>query len=490
MSDIEEEELIHRHSHDNIESNITEPENTNFPKKIEFEGEVLSIDTNNWRHSKLLKLQIIASFLVFILFGLGEQTVGTIIPELQAYYKINDLYVSLLFFTSVMGYLTMAILNNISHDFLGIRGVSVMGATAMTLAYIILSNKPPFFIFLLCYLMHGIGLGALDASMNAWMGNLVDSNQLLGILHGCFGIGSLITPSLITFLLEKEINPWKWNQYYILLAVCGSSILIFVGYTFRFETPKKYKYLLQSRHKSAKVNDEVELDDLNKDDFEISEENEEEEEEGDGAHSASFSQAIKQPLIWAFASILFIYVGGEASFGIWLVTYLLRIKEMSYKASSYMATTFWLGLTVGRIVLGFVTAHFFKTELTANLVYIVISLLGYILFWVFSFTQLYVVLFTIVFITGVVVGPIFPTTIVSSVNILPAKYQTVGIGFICAFGGAGAAGIPFIIGLLAESSDYGLKAYPIIIIIMFAILLFLWMFIITKFAKVYRRNLI
>ncbi|KAI5963474.1 uncharacterized protein KGF55_002354 [Candida pseudojiufengensis] len=495
MSDVEEE-LIHRHSYETSnEINETNEQNSlskTYPKKVEFEGENLTIDSNNWRDSKLLKLQIIASFLVFILFGLGEQTVGTIIPELQSDYKINDLKVSLIFFTSVMGYLIMAILNNISHDYLGIRGVSVMGATLMTLAYIIGSMKPPYFIFLLGYLSHGLGLGALDASLNAWMGNLIDSNQLLGILHGCYGIGSLITPSLITFLLEKKFNPWKWNQYYIFLAICGSSILIFVAYTFRFETPKKYKYLAQSRHEISKNQNqnqnEFELNDLNKDDFEINEDSDENNDNNE--HSATFSQAIKSPLIWAFASILFIYVGGEASFGAWLVTYLLRVKKLSYKVSSYMATTFWLGLTIGRIILGFVTANFFKTELTANLIYILISLIGYILFWFFSFTQLTLILFIIVFITGIVVGPIFPTTVVSSVNILPAKYQTVGIGFICAFGGAGAAGIPFLIGLLAESSDIGLKAYPIIIIIMFATLLLFWTLIIIKFAKVYRRNMI
>ena len=62
-------------------------------------------------------------------------------------------------------------------------------------------------------------------------------------------------------------------------------------------------------------------------------------------------------------------------------------------------------------------------------------------------------------VTGIAIGPIFPTTIVSLVNILPAKYQTSGIGFICAFGGGGGAGIPFLIGLL-ESSEVGLRTYP------------------------------
>lgn len=460
-------------------------------QKVEFEGELLTIDTNNWRHSRLLQIQIISAYLVFILFGLNEQTVGTLIPKLQEHYHLSVLHVSFIFFCSVLGYLTMALVNNKTHEKFGIRGVAILGASAMCLGNLSASFKPPFLIFLLCYFSNGVGLGALDASLNAWMGNLVDSNQLLGILHGCYGIGSLVSPSLITYLLEKSENPWEWNTYYLLVASFGATVLVLVGYTFRFETPKKYKYMAQLRHKKSKENNlhheadpnEVELNDMNKNNFDVDEDEEEAEE-----HSATFSQAVKLPLIWGFAGILFIYVGGEVAFGAWLVTYLLRIKEWTYKASSHIATTFWLGLTVGRCALGFVTAHYFHSELSANLAYIVGSLLGYVLFWLLSFTQQVVLLFIIVFVTGAMVGPIFPTTIVALVNILPAKFQTVGIGFICAFGGGGAAGIPFLVGLMADSSEGGLKAYPVMVIIIFAVLLILWMVIIKKHARGYKRN--
>lgn len=58
------------------------PQFQNVKHEIEYEGEILTIDSTNWRNSRLLKLQILVSFAVFILFGLAEQTVGTIIPKL------------------------------------------------------------------------------------------------------------------------------------------------------------------------------------------------------------------------------------------------------------------------------------------------------------------------------------------------------------------------------------------------------------------------
>ncbi|EDK41840.1 conserved hypothetical protein [Lodderomyces elongisporus NRRL YB-4239] len=468
---------------------------------VEFEGETILIDSVDWRKSRLLIIQLTASFLVFILFGLGDQAIGTLIPELQKHYKINDREISYIFLMNVTGYLVMAICSNVSHVNLGVGGVAVMGATLITSAYLAVSMKPPFAVLLISYFFAGCGSGSLDASLNSWIANLVDSNQLLGILHGCWGIGSLITPSLITFLLEKPNNPWKWNTYYILLAVIGASILILIAYTFRLETPKKYKYLSKIRHETSKH--EIELDDLqdlssSQDDYDLNEmssssgledlDNNSDSGEDD-VHHVSFSEALKLPLIWGFASILFIYVGGESAFGAWLVTYLMRLKDWKYTASSHMATMFWLGLTAGRIGLGFVTAHFFKTELIANMVYIVLSLLGYIAFYMLLFTHAVILLFIVVFVTGAVVGPIFPTTIVAALAILPARLQTVGIGFICAFGGGGAAGIPSLIGLLAHSS-LGLASFPGVIIVMFALLTVLWLLVMLRYRKQYKRTFI
>lgn len=146
------------------------------------------------------------------------------------------------------GYLVTAMVNSITHDYLGIRGVAVLGSTSMTLAYLIISHKPPFSVFLICYFMSGVGFGTLDASLNTWMGNLTDSNQLLGILHGCYGVGSLISPALITYLLSKPENRWEWNNYYVVLSVIAGLCLTAVILTFLYETPKKYKYMAQLRH--------------------------------------------------------------------------------------------------------------------------------------------------------------------------------------------------------------------------------------------------
>ena len=58
---------------------------------------------------------------------------------------------------------------------------------------------------------------------------------------------------------------------------------------------------------------------------------------------------------WLIAVFLLGYVGIEVSLGGWIVTFMIRIRQGARFASGMTATGFWLGLTVGRVVLGFVT---------------------------------------------------------------------------------------------------------------------------------------
>ena len=53
--------------------------------------------------------------------------------------------------------------------------------------------------------------------------------------------------------------------------------------------------------------------------------------------------------------LLFLYVGVEVALGGWLVTFMINVRKGSAFASSMTATGFWMGLTSGRIILGFVT---------------------------------------------------------------------------------------------------------------------------------------
>lgn len=446
----------------------------NDPYTVEFEGETLYIDSLDWRKSYIVKLQISAVAITFILFGLGEQATGTLIPILQKEYKVNDVQTSFIYLASISGYILMGILNGHTHKAIGLKGVLLTGTSSMAFAYLVFSRAPPFYVLVMFAVFSGIGCGVLDAACNTWAGSLVDSNPILGILHGFYGLGSLLSPSVITHLLEKE-NPWRWNNYYLLLSIMAMVDFSLALFCFRYETAKKYKYILKMKlKKEIQLSKDIEMQDFNDNDLEL---------DISDVH-AGLTEVIQNPLTWLIALVLFIYTGAEVGFGAWLITFLTRINKIPYKQASHIATTFWAGLTCGRTVLGFATGYF-KNELYANYTYIGLSSIGILIFYFVSLSSVVPLIFAVVFCTGIVVGPVYSTTITSTIGILPSKYHASGIGFICAVGGSGAAAIPFSIGAVAEASLTGLKVYPLFMLGLCILLFIVWTYIIRRFGPSY-----
>lgn len=58
---------------------------------------------------------------------------------------------------------------------------------------------------------------------------------------------------------------------------------------------------------------------------------------------------------WICAIFLLGYVGIEVALGGWIVKFMLEVRDGGDFASGMTATGFWMGITVGRIILGFVT---------------------------------------------------------------------------------------------------------------------------------------
>ena len=80
----------------------------------------------------------------------------------------------------------------------------------------------------------------------------------------------------------------------------------------------------------------------------------------DGSGSRLKEAVLKMPaarVTWLSALFLLGYVGIEVGLGGWIVTFMIRVRNAERFASGMTATGFWLGLTLGRVVLGFVTGR-------------------------------------------------------------------------------------------------------------------------------------
>lgn len=74
---------------------------------------------------------------------------------------------------------------------------------------------------------------------------------------------------------------------------------------------------------------------------------------------------------------------------------------------------------------------------------------------------------------GFFLGPLFPASVVMMTKLLPRRLHVSAIGFASAFGGSGAAILPFAVGALAE--DVGVQVLQPFILASTGIILLLWL---------------
>jgi len=147
---------------------------------------------------------------------------------------------------------------------------------------------------------------------------------------------------------------------------------------------------------------------------------------------------------------------------------MIQVRQGEAFASGMAAMGFWLGITVGRVILGFVTPRI--GERLAITIYLPIAIGLQILFWL---VPQFIVSTVAVGLVGFFLGPLFPAVMVVMSKLLPRSLHVSAIGFAAAFGGGGAAILPFAVGALAQAK--GVQVLQPVIVALLAVITGLWL---------------
>jgi fucose permease len=173
-------------------------------------------------------------------------------------------------------------------------------------------------------------------------------------------------------------------------------------------------------------------------------------------------------VVWLCAFFLLGYVGAEVSLGGWVVQFMLHVRNADPFDAGMTSMGFWLGLTVGRMLLGLVIP---KIGVKLSLCIFIPATMGLqLIFWLVP--SFYVSAVAVAF-QGFFLGPMFPCVIVAATKLLPRHLHVSAIGFAAAFGGSGAAVLPFAVGAIAQAK--GVEVLQPIILAILAVLLGIWL---------------
>lgn len=319
--------------------------------------------------------------------------------QLREDYNVSTTVVSLIFVTPFVGYTAATALVNKMHMSFGQRGIAIAGPLCHLIPFVVMAIRPPWPVMLVTYMIVGLGNGLVDAAWNSWVADMVSANTLMGILAAFYGLGATLSPLIATNMIHNNIH---WNYFYWTLA--GGSLIEIATSTATFWKEDAAQFRLHNK----KSNDA-----------------------GQGSRTV---QALKSRVTWIMSIFLFTYMGVEVSIGGWIVDFMMKERHGGAYESGLIPTGFWAGVTVGRLVLGFVND--WLGERLAITIYLVLCIAFELVFWL---VPKFVVSAVAVSLLGVFTGPLFPGAIVVAAKLLPKHLHTPGIGIASAFAGGGAA---------------------------------------------------
>lgn len=332
-----------------------------------------------------------------------------------------------------VGYLIAAMFNNLIHHRFGQFGVAVAGPLCRLIGYVPICTHPPFPVLPVVMLFPGFGNGIEDSAWNAWIGNMHNANELLGILHGIYGLGATAAPLIATFMIAQAKLPW-YSFYYVLIGLNGLGEML---------TTTAFWTASAAVHRGASC---------------------------PAGRRTTTRTVLRAPVVWLVAIFLLGYVGVEVSLGGWVVTFMLRVRHAAPFWAGLSVTFFWLGLTVGRVALGFLTPR--VGEKGAIAAYLVLDIALVLLYWLvpsFAASAVFAALL------GLFLGPLYPAAIVGATKLLPADHHISAIGFAAAVGGVGGAVLPFAVGAMAQSQ--GVAVLQPIVLALLVLILLTWLFL-------------
>ena len=381
--------------------------------------------------------------IVFIGLGLPDSLLGSAWPAIYSELSLPISYANYITFlislgTVISSFFSARLINKFGTGLL--TAVSTL-LTALCLLAFSFSNSMLFFLLLSIPL--GLGAGAIDAALNNYTASNY-SPMHMSLLHTFYGVGISISPLLMSFALGDNNN---WQRGYLVVFFIMALIALIA-----------FLCLPLWKKVSAKSG----------------------QTENPLQRTLSLKQMIKAPAVRTAVVMFFCSVSLEFTCGIWACTYLVHTQGLSEAVASRFLTFYYAGITIGRLISGFVS-KVLKVEKIVYVGYSIVLIALVIMFLPLPPTFKAISLFLI----GFGNGPTFPNlTYITPENFGKDVSQSI-IGLQMASCNIGILLMPPLFGFVAEW--LGLNIFPICLTILYALMV-VFTVIYSKQTRILRKQ--
>lgn len=369
-------------------------------------------------------------YVCFISLGLPDSLLGSAWPVLHHDINVPVSYAGIISMVIFIGTIISSVFSDkLSRKFgSGLLTAISVSMTAIALFGFSVSNS--YWMLLLWAIPYGLGAGGVDAVLNNYVA-LHYKAQHMSWLHCFWGIGASISPYIMSFSLIK-LN--SWSKGYLIVSVIQIVLSVFIF----ISLPLWKKGISEECSSSEEI----------------------------APPALSFKQIISIPGAKQCFMLFFSYCSLELTTSLWATSYLVENRGIDAEAASAFASLFYIGITLGRGINGFLAMKFSDRSLIRTGLGIItfgIALMFMPFHDVFALAGFIVI--------GLGCAPVYPCIIHMTPDVFGRDKSQAMIGLQMAFAYTGFCIAPPLFGVIAQYVNIALlSSYLLIFLALMAIM--------------------
>ena len=276
----------------------------------------------------MVHLLLAMIYLAFISLGLPDSLLGSAWPSMHLEFGVPVSYAGVISMIIALGTVVSSLQSDRLTRRLGAGMVTALSVLLTALALLGFSLSQSFFALCLLAIPYGLGAGSVDAALNNYVA-LNYASRHMSWLHCMWGAGTSVGPYIMEYALTGG-QGWSSGYRYIAILQFAITLVVFLS------LPLWKKRATQTRAEDAAA---------------------------DVGRALPLREIVRIPGAKDVMVAFFCYCAVEATTMLWASSYLALGRGVSAEAAAGYASLFFIGITVGRALNGFLTMRFSDAQM-------------------------------------------------------------------------------------------------------------------------------
>lgn len=384
----------------------------------------------------MFSLLLVIIYLAFISLGLPDSLLGAAWPAMYQEFSVPVSYAGGISMIIAVGTIVSSLQSARQTKRFGAGKVTAFSVllTAMALFGFSISNS--YLELCLWAIPYGLGAGGVDAALNNYVA-IHYASRHMSWLHCMWGVGASVGPYIMGFALTGG-QGWNMGYRYIGMLQIVLTVILFLSLP-----------LWKGREQAGSQ-------DGNTSDADAAYEEE--------VRALSLADVVRIPGAKEVMATFFCYCAIEQTAGLWASSYLVLRHGLSAETAAWFASLFYVGITAGRALSGFLTLKFNDNQMIRlGIGVIVLGLVA--LFAPLVLPLGSAISFAGLILIGLGCAPVYPSVIHATPERFgPEKSQAI-IGVQMASAYVGTCVMPPVFGLIANHVSVALLPVYLLVLV-------------------------